>query len=410
MMTVRTRHPRRHVAFLLACSLAVGLFAPGVAFAFDERIAGRPITESHALAEATPSVTIPAGILMTSDGTVLWERDADAERAMASTTKIMTALVAIETADLTDVATISLQASLVGESSIPVNAGDTFTVAELVDATLVHSANNAAFALAEHVGGNVLRFVELMNDRAEALGLTHTHYTNPHGLDEDRHYTSARDLATLARAAMANERFRAVAGLDTVSIKGKAYDNTNELIGRYDGATGIKTGFTDDAGYCLVASAERDGVSLIAVVLGAESMRERFTQAETLLDWGFEHYRRTRLVSADTTAALVPVSEYLDRTVAAIVPADVSTVLFDLSGPVTTRLEVLQRVDAPVAAGDTLGTLTVMQGDTTIAEVPVVAAAAVEDPLILESVKTWFVRLWRGVFGGTLRAAPVTMM
>jgi len=409
-MTVRLHSRHRHAAFLLVFSLAAALLAPGTSLALNERIGGRPITESSALAEAAPSVTVPAGILVTSDGTVLWERDADTERAMASTTKIMTALVAIETSDLTDVATISLQASLVAESSIPVKAGDTFTVAELVDATVVHSANNAAFALAEYAGGNVLRFVELMNDKAEALGLTHTHYANPHGLDEDRHYTCARDLATLARAAMANERFRAVAGLDTVSIKGEEYDNTNDLIGRYEGATGIKTGFTDDAGYCLVASAERDGVSIIAVVLGAESMRERFAQTEALLDWGFEHYRHTRLVSAETTVALVPVDEYLDRTVAAIVPAEVAKPLFDLSGPVTTRLEVLQRVDAPVAAGDTLGTLTVMQGGTTIAEVPVVAALDVEDPSLLESVKTWFVRLWRGVFGGTLRAAPVTMM
>lgn len=373
-------------------------------------IGGVSVSENAAFAAAVPEVEIPSGILMTSTGLVLWERDADSERAMASTTKMMTALVAIENAEMSDVVTITIAAAKIGESGIPLAAGSTMTVQELLEATLVHSANNAAFALAEYVGGDSVKFVKMMNERAEELGLTHTHFTNPHGLDQEGHYTSARDLAALARAAMANEQFAALAGTDSVTIRSKTYENTNALIGSYEGATGVKTGFTGDAGYCVVASAQRNGIALVAVVLGAESEAERFDDAEALLDWGFEHYAIARLVTAESTAALVPVSNYLDQTVAAVVSETVAMPVFDLGGAITIDVTVPEEVAAPVQAGDQLGTLTVMQGTTVLAEVPLVASASVQKPDAGMAMKIWFTRLWRGVFGGTVQANAVAVM
>jgi len=400
--------------------LALLLFTGGPSLAFAEEnatstvvpdaIGGVSVSDNTALAAAVPDVEMPSGILMTSAGFVLWERDADSERAMASTTKMMTALIAIENAQMSDVVTITIAAAKIGESAIPLAAGDTVTVEELLEATLVHSANNAAFALAEYVGGDSVAFVKMMNARAAELGLTHTHFTNPHGLDQEGHHTSARDLAILARTAMANERFAALAGTDSVTIRSQTYENTNTLIGSYEGATGVKTGFTGDAGYCVVASAQRNGVGLLAVVLGAETEAERFDDAESLLDWGFEHYATARLVTVESTAALVPVSNYLDQTVAAVVAETVAIPVFDLGGTITTDVNVPEEVAAPVQAGDQLGTLTVMQGTTVLAEVPLVAAAAIEKPDTVTAMKIWFTRLWRGVFGGTVQANAVAVM
>lgn len=406
---------RRWCGFWVAVALLISVSAPVVALAAEttsaeDLIGGKPVSTAEVLAEEAPSVDMAAGILMTEDGVVLWERNADSERAMASTTKIMTALLTVENVELSDVVTITIEAAEVGESSIPMTAGDTMTVETLLEATLVHSANNAAFALAEYVGGDTVKFVEMMNERAEELGLTHTHFTNPHGLDQEGHYTSAHDLATLARIALDNETFAQIVGVDMVRIGSYNYENTNELIGSYEGATGVKTGYTDDAGYCVVASAERNGIGLVAVVLGATSDSERFSEAEELLDWGFQHYATAHLVTAETTAALVPVDNYLDMTVAAVVATDVALPIFDLGEAITLVTDLPDAVEAPLDAGEELGTLSVMQGSRVLTTVPLVAASDVNKPDAWSAVKIWLTRLWRGVFGGQVEAAAVPLM
>lgn len=379
-----------------------------------ERVGGVPIETDAALSAAAPDVAMSAGVLRTADGRTLWERDADVERAMASTTKIMTALVVLDAADLNDAVTVSPRAAAVGESEAGLVAGETYTVEQLLEAMLVHSGNDAAFALAEHVGGDMSGFVALMNTRAAELGLAHTAYTNPHGLDEPGHHTSAADLATLSTIAMADQRFAEIVRMQRVEVttgsRPVTFETSNKLLGTYEGATGVKTGWTDDAGYCLVASAERGGISFVAVVLGASSEDDRFVQAEQLLDWGFTHYRETQVASAETTAALVPVTDWLDRTVTAVVAEDAAVPVFDLDGEVVSRVDMLPEVDAPVVAGQRLGTLTVVQGQRLLAQVPVVAAVDVPAPDAWEAAGIWLTRFWRTVFGGTLQATAVSVM
>lgn len=406
-------HSRALYAMIALCLCLVSLTHPVPAFG-QELIGGSSLIGDPTLSAVAPGVGMPAGVLRTTDGRTLWERDGDVERAMASTTKVMTALVVLDNAELTDLVTVSADAAAVGEAEVGLVAGETYTVQQLLEAMLVHSGNDAAFALAEHVAGDEAAFVALMNEKAVQLGLAHTAYTNPHGLDEAGHYTSAADLATLSTVAMADPRFAAIVSMPKVEVRAggvaKSFESSNKLLGTYSGANGIKTGWTNDAGYCLVASAQRGTVGFIAVVLGTTSENDRFEQARTLLDWGFMHYAETPVASKDATAALVPVSDYLDRTVTARVAEDATVPVFDLDGEVVTRVDMVTEVDAPVEAGQRLGTLTVVQGERLLAQVPIVAESSVPAPDAWEAIGIWFTRLWRRVFGGELQAPAVSVM
>jgi D-alanyl-D-alanine carboxypeptidase len=333
---------------------------------------------------------------------------------MASTTKIMTALVVLDRANLADTVTVSARGASVGEATADLAPGQTMTVQQLLEAMLVRSGNDAAFVLAEYVSGDVGSFVTLMNEKAAELGLSHTSFANPHGLDAEGHHTSAADLATLSVVAMADPRFASIVSMPSVSIASggqrTTYESSNKLLGSYEGATGVKTGWTSDAGYCLVASARRGEIGFLGVVLGGKSEEDRFAQARELLDWGYEHYRMTPVATAEATAGLIPVTDYLDRTVAAVVAADAAVPVFDLDGEVVTRLDMLPEVDAPVTAGQRLGTLTVVQGSRLLAQVPVVASADVPPPEGWDVIGIWFTRLWRTVFGGQRQAAAVPVM
>lgn len=394
-------------------SVAVAVSSPLTAVAV-ETIGGVAIADDPARAAAAPAVPMPAGVLRTTDGRTLWEREPHEQRAMASITKIMTALVVLDEADPTETVVVSPAAAAVKESGVDLVAGERFTVQQLLEATLVPSANDAAFALAEHVAGSEAAFVELMNKKAAELGLGETHYSNPHGLDEPGHYTCAGDIATLTTVAMADPRFSAIVSKPSISWTSggvtKVHESSNKLLGAYDGMLGGKTGWTNDAGYSVVLTARRGEIGLVAVVLGGTSENDRFVQARSLFDWGFTHYAMTEVASEDTTAGLVPVTDYLDRTVAATVASDAVVPVFDLDGEVTSRLDLVSEIDAPVEAGDRLGTLTVVQGTRLLAQVPVVAAEDVAEPDAMDAIGIWFTRVWRTMFGGELQAAPVRVM
>jgi len=413
---VRYRVVRLTLAAIIASCFVLGPLEPvSEAVAAPGDILGTQTVSADATEpDVSPRVSMPAGILRTRDGRTLWSRAADDERAMASTTKIMTALVVLDHAAPDEVVTVSSRAAGVGEAEVDLVAGQKITVGELLEATLVRSANDAAFALAEHVGGSVEGFVDMMNQKAADLGLVHSSFANPHGLDAPGHYTSAADLATLAGIAMANTRFAEIVSLESVDVLGsyglKRYDNSNKLLGTYEGADGVKTGWTNKAGYCVVASATRDQIGLVAVVLGTKDENERFKEARALLDWGFEHYRTVEVASAETTAAHIPVTDYLDRTVAAVVADDATVPVFDLDGDITSTIDFQSGVEAPVQAGQRLGTLTVTQGERLLAQVPLVADVAVERPDLWSRVKIWSTRVWRSVFGGSLQAAPVSLL
>lgn len=396
-----SRIPRALVAACLTLALV-----PGSAWALSTDIIG-DYTVANApakVAAGAPRVSMKAGVLVTRDGRVLWARKPDEQRAMASTTKIMTAVVVLEHASLDATVPVSSKAARVGESVAGLKTGDVFTVRTLLEGMLVKSGNDAAEALAVYVGGSESGFVDLMNAEAKKLGLDNTHFMNPHGLDEKGHYTSARDLSVLARYAMQNKEFRRIVGMPSVDLDGVGPDpeleTSNLLLGTYPGANGIKTGWTNDAGYCLVASASRRDNELYAVVLGTQSEQARFDQAAALLDWGFEHYATRYVASAEETIGIVPVSDYLDVTVPAIVEKSVKMPVFDVDGEVTETAELYPGIKAPVAKGDRVGTLILKQGDRLLAQVPLVSGADMKRPGIFERIWIGIVRGWRKVTGG----------
>ncbi|MDA3935653.1 MAG: D-alanyl-D-alanine carboxypeptidase [Actinomycetota bacterium] len=396
---------RAIVLFLLLASGVVSLTGRAVAV---DRVAGVDVGTTGATSIALPDLSMPAGILVTSDGRELWSRDSNERRAMASTTKIMTAIVVLESAELDEKVSVSAGAASTGESAAGIKAGDTLSVGELLEAMLVKSGNDAAVALAEHIAGGEEAFVEMMNAKTVDLDLQDTHFTNPHGLDDPDHYSTASDLATMARYAMRLDEFARVVGLAETTVSGgdgaRTLRNSNELVGGYPGATGIKTGWTNRAGYCLAASAERDEIDLMAIVLGTNSQDRRFIEARRLLDWGFEHFSVRPIASRDDTAGVVAVPDYLDRVVLAVVAEDAFLPVFDADGEVVSRIDLFKEIDAPVARGDRLGTLTVIQGDLLLGQVPIISAYDVEKPGLLERAKITVIRAWRFVFGGAMTA------
>ncbi len=256
-----------------------------------------------------PVVTAGSWIVFdATDGVVLASRNADETRPMASTTKMMTALVAIEESQPDQIVTVSQRAADIGEAEIGLTAGERFPISDLIDTMIIRSANDAAIAVAETVGGDVETFVGLMNRRAAELGLTRTTFVNPHGLDAEGHSSTARDLLRLGLAAMTNPRFREAAGRLEVTLP-PAPDGTprvaaatNELLRTYEGAVGVKTGFTFQAGLVLVAAAERDGRAIYVVVMGSEGPGAHFSDAAALLDYGFGGHELVRAVAGQTVA------------------------------------------------------------------------------------------------------------
>lgn len=294
---------RRAAAGLAAAGALLLLAAPTGAEAALSGLPGR--APAAALIPAPPpEVTAEAWILYDdSYGRELASRNADLSRAVASTTKMMTALVVLESTGLEGKAVVSRRAAAAGESEIGLEAGETsWTVRDLLAALLLDSANDAAVALAEHTAGSVEGFAELMNERAAEMGLLGTRFANPHGLDQEGHYGTARDLLAVARAGMENPDFAALAGAQSANLPAdpegnpRIAVNTNRLLADYPGAIGVKTGYTDLAGLSLAAAAERDGRRLYAVVLGSD---DHFAEAAALLDYGFREFGIAALVEED---------------------------------------------------------------------------------------------------------------
>lgn len=225
---------------------------------------------------------------------VIWGKKENEKRPMASTTKIMTAIVVLENANLSDTVTVSKKSAGTGGSTLGLKTGDKVTVNNLLYGLLMVSGNDAAVALAEYVGGSVEGFADKMNQKAKELGLENTHFVTPHGLDMADHYTTALELAEMADYAMNNEKFAQIVNTKniTISINGrsKSLKNTNELLGNLNGVNGVKTGFTNGANRCLVTSVNRDGMNIITVVLGADTKKDRTNGSVKLIEYAYKNY------------------------------------------------------------------------------------------------------------------------
>ena len=322
-------------------------------------------------------------------GTVLQESNAHEKLAPASVTKIMTMLLIMEAVDsgkiaMTDMVTASETAAAKGGSQIYLKVGESMPVSDMLKSIAVSSANDCACAMAEHIAGSEEAFVARMNERAAQLGMQDTNFVNCTGLDDDpeaaNHRTSAYDIALMSRELLKNhpdiKKFTTI-WMDTVRNGTFGLSNTNKLVRFYQGATGLKTGFTSGAGYCLSATALRDGMELIAVVMGADTSANRNNACRQLLDYGFANFA----VITPELPEPEPVSVKLGKeTTVEAVLGDTGGMLIDKArkGGVTMELSVAESVAAPVSRGQRLGTLTVKTGDQILKEVPLVAAEGVE--------------------------------
>ena len=323
-------------------------------------------------------------------GTILYEQNAHEKLAPASVTKVMTMLLIMEAIDSgkirwEDMVTASESAAAKGGSQIYLKVGETMSVEDMLKSIAVSSANDCACAMAEHLAGSEAAFVDRMNARAKELGMNDTNFVNCTGLDDGEdaanHRTSAHDIALMSRELLKNhpdiKRFTTI-WMDSVRNGTFGLSNTNKLIRFYSGATGLKTGFTSGAGYCLSATAEREGMELIAVVMGCETSQQRTAACKSMLDYGFANFA---IISPDLTdsPSEVPVTLGKERSVQAKLGADTGMLIDKAQrGSVTTEVTLEEGVAAPVSQGQRLGTMTVKAGEQILAEIPLVASVCVE--------------------------------
>ena len=319
-----------------------------------------------------------AAILVDEDsGTVLYEKNADDRRPIASITKVMTLLLTFEALEagrvrLDDAVPVSEHAYHMGGSQIWLEPGEQMTLKEMLKAICISSANDAAVAVAEYIGGSEAAFAEQMNARAAELGMTNTHFVNACGLDAEGHLSSARDVALMSREILLHHsevRDYCSVWMDTLRGGATQLVNTNKLLKSYTGITGLKTGTTGKAGVCISASAERDGLRLIAVVLGAASGKERFQAAATLLDYGFSHFESAEAELPADAPQTLPVKRGVTDAVALTYAAPGRYLMPKGEGGT---------LQAPIAAGQTVGRVTIRNGDTELQSYPITAAQDAE--------------------------------
>lgn len=335
------------------------------------------------------SVAAKGAVLIDADsGRILFGQNENALYPMASTTKVMTTLLALENAALDERVTAGKNAYGVPGTSLYLSEGETLSMEQMLYGLMLRSGNDAAVAVAEHISGSVAQFAELMNNRARELGID-AHFVNPHGLDADGHEISALGLALVMRQAMQNPDFRVITSTQRKVIPwvGNEYsrvlENKNRLLKTYEGATGGKTGYTGKAGRCLVFSARRDGLELIGAVLNCPTW---FDTATLMLDWGFENFRTERAVDAGEAIAVLPVRGGVYESVALVADGPLRTAV-PVGSHVKTDYSLPTEVEAPVRAGDQLGTATLTANGEIVARCGLVAASDVQKRSFLESFK-----------------------
>lgn len=454
-----TKHPllttkpfgKRCAAALLSAALAASLF-PGAAFAdvrTSDIVAGLSVQDRGLTASSCPNIVAERSIVVDEDGTVYFERDADTQVHIASVTKTMTAIVALEYGDLQNTTiTVSQNAASIGESSAMLQAGDSMNLESALKAMMICSGNDAATAIAESMGSSIKQalndkgdpnvpdgafdaFVYAMNKKAKSLGMDDALFANPHGLDFDQYsadmHCSARDVAKMCTEAMKNETFRNIVSTDATTIQvqrnGQSADvklqSTDILLGNYDGACGIKTGYTEKAGECFAGAVMRNGKRLYAIVLGSSTEAQRFTDATTLDDWVYGntidyplvHSSETTTYTTSTgTSATVPVvanvshSGWMDKTFKATLADPTATVkVFTLDGNVSEDVQ-FDTISGDVTPGQKVGTVTFYQHNQVIAQQDLVAAESCAAPNPIEGISIWWNRLFAGFSGAQTQA------
>lgn len=326
----------------------------------------------------TLSVSAKAFVLIDPiSGRVLLEKNSQEKRAMASTTKIMTAIIALEKGNLNSQIKVSPRAASIGGSSFYLKSGETLTLENMLYGLLLPSGNDAAVAIAEHIGGTEETFVQMMNQKALELGALNTHFTNPHGLDDYKHYTTAKDLAVIAKYAWQHTKFRKIVQTKTKEIKDGDYTrqifSTNRLLWQFDGADGIKTGCTGNAGKCLVATAYRNGFRLISIVLGS---LDHFEDSQKILDYGFNNYRLTPIIEKNNHYTTIDVENGVFKKVN-LITKDSIILPVNENDNISFELIVPKKIKAPVFKGEQIGQLQIYINNDLVSSTYLVVASDV---------------------------------
>ncbi len=337
-----------------------------------------------------------------STGQILYEKNSEERLPMASVTKTMTMLLAIEAVDsgkitMDDIVTVSENGSSMTGSRVYLSTNEKISVSDLLKSIAVSSGNDAAVTMAEYVAGNEESFVALMNKRAEELGLENTHFVNCCGLDAEGHYSSAHDLAAISDELLKHDSIRPflVIWMDSIRDGTFTLSNTNKLVRYYDGCTGVKTGFTSQAMYCLSASALRDDMELIAVILGGPNSKQRFADASALLNYGFANYKIEKCASEGDNFGTVNIEKGTTETVSAICEKDFSYLSSKSeSSEITNKIKLNKNVCAPVKKGDKIGSIIYFANGNKIGTVNLVSDTDVSKCGLLKTMnkllKIWF--------------------
>jgi serine-type D-Ala-D-Ala carboxypeptidase (penicillin-binding protein 5/6) len=387
-----------------AIALLAALAAFALAFAAPADAAERP-----------PEISAPSAILIDSASReVLYARAAEKRRAIASTTKLMTALLTMERTRLGEKVTASSYVASPIESRLSLRPGERMSVADLLRGLMLESANDAAVTLAEHISGSRAAFVRLMNRRARELKLRNTHFANPIGLDEPDNYSSAHDLARLAVALRKHSFVRKIADRTSATLstgyRERNIRNRNTLLGRDDRVNGLKTGHTGAAGYVLVGTRTKQRVTLVSVVLGTQSLAARDQDSLALLRWGEDQFERITPVTAGTLVDSATIEYRRGATVDLVTSGSVKRVVRTGTDIEVRDVGVPEMVTGPVARGQRLGYREVLADGKRIAAVPIVTEAFVPGADLPQRTKDWFTRpfsllLAVAVLGGTVLVA-----
>ena len=339
-----------------------------------------------------------------STGNILYESNPDERLPIASVTKVMTMLLIMEAVDsgkisLDDMVTVSENAMSYGGSTMFLETGEQLTVNDMLKGIVVASANDGCVAMAEHLAGSESAFVDMMNEKAKELGMENTHFMNTNGLDEDDHYSSARDVAIMSRELMKHETIFNYTSIWMDTLRGGKFQlaNTNKLIRFYDGANGLKTGSTSKALCCLSAAAKRNDMQLIAVVLGAPTSAERFASAKSLLDYGFANYAVNTQITAGDEVQKIAVEKGVDKEVGVVAGDSCSTLVKKgQEDNITKEIKIDETITAPIEAGQKIGTMTISRDGEVIADIDLNASSAVEKKGIGLIIKDFFATIFFG--------------
>ena len=339
-----------------------------------------------------------------STGNILYESNPDERLPIASVTKVMTMLLIMEAVDsgkisLDDMVTVSENAMSYGGSTMFLETGEQLTVNDMLKGIAVASANDGCVAMAEHLAGSESAFVDMVNEKAKKLGMENTHFMNTNGLDEDDHYSSARDVAIMSRELMKHETIFNYTSIWMDTLRGGKFQlaNTNKLIRFYDGANGLKTGSTSKALCCLSAAAKRNDMQLIAVVLGAPTSAERFASAKSLLDYGFANYAVNTQITAGDEVQKIAVEKGVDEEVGVVAGDSCSTLMKKgQEDNITKEIKIDETITAPIEAGQKIGTMTISRDGEVIADIDLNASSTVEKKGIGLIIKDFFATIFFG--------------